>query len=65
MNALIPAILLFAIAQPVAVQDASKGHAVFKKCKSCHIIGPEAKSKTGPNLTGVIGRPTGSYVGYG
>ncbi|MBL4768623.1 MAG: cytochrome c family protein [Rhodobacteraceae bacterium] len=64
MKALIPAILLIAISQPAAAQDTSQGETVFKKCKSCHMIGPEAKNKTGPNLTGVIGRPAGTYEGY-
>lgn len=64
MRAIIPAILYLAIAHPVIAQDAVMGEKIFKKCKSCHMIGPEAKNKTGPNLTGVIDRPAGSYEGY-
>ena len=41
--------------------DAVKGAKVFKKCKACHSIGPKAKNKVGPVLTGVIGRPAASY----
>lgn len=36
------------------------GAKVFKKCKSCHQIGENAKNKIGPQLNGVIGRTMGS-----
>jgi len=45
-------------------QDAAQGGKVFKKCKSCHMVGEGAKNRVGPNLTGVIGRPAGSMDGY-
>jgi cytochrome c2 len=44
--------------------DAGAGATVFKKCMACHQIGPDAKSKVGPVLTGVIGRPAGSFEGF-
>jgi len=31
---------------------------------ACHQIGPDAQSKVGPVLTGVIGRPAGSFEGF-
>jgi len=40
--------------------DAEKGERVFKKCKSCHELGPDAKAKTGPILNGIIGRAAGA-----
>ena len=44
--------------------DAAKGESVFKKCASCHMVGPEAKNKVGPLLTGVFGRQAGGVEGY-
>ncbi|MDJ0614319.1 MAG: cytochrome c family protein [Rhizobiaceae bacterium] len=48
----------FAEGDPVA------GEAVFKKCSSCHMIGPDAKNKVGPALTGIIGMTAGTVEGY-
>lgn len=33
----------------------SAGEKVFKKCKSCHQVGENAKKKTGPVLNGIVG----------
>ncbi len=44
--------------------DAAKGEKVFKKCKACHDVGPEAKNKVGPNLTGVVGRHIAIEEGF-
>jgi cytochrome c len=45
-------------------QDAAAGAKVFVKCKVCHQIGEGAKNNVGPVLTGVVGRPAGTYPGY-
>jgi cytochrome c len=45
-------------------QDADAGGKVFVKCKACHQIGENAKNMIGPVLTGVVGRPAGTYPGY-
>ncbi len=52
------------LAVPAFSQSAADGEKIFKKCKACHKIGPEAKNSVGPILTGVIGRPAGSVEGY-
>ncbi len=46
--------------------DIAAGEKIFTtKCKVCHAVpGPAAKNLVGPNLTGVIGRKTGSEPGY-
>ena len=44
--------------------QAAAGEAVFKKCKACHEVGPQAKNKVGPQLTGVVGRPAGAVDGF-
>lgn len=44
--------------------DAVKGEKTFKKCMSCHMIGPDAKAKVGPPLTGIVGKKAGTYEGF-
>ncbi len=48
----------------VLAQDASKGEGVFKRCRACHTIGPAATNKTGPALTGIVGRKAASAPGF-
>jgi cytochrome c len=45
-------------------QDAAAGEKVFQKCRACHQIGDGAHNMVGPALTGVVGRPAGTYPGY-
>ncbi len=47
-----------------AAGDAAKGEKVFRKCKACHQVGPEASNKTGPVLNGVVDRAAGSVDGF-
>ncbi len=43
-------------------QDAAAGEQIFvKKCKVCHQLG---KNAVGPDLTGMIGRKSGSVEGF-
>lgn len=44
--------------------DVKKGEKVFKKCKACHAVGPDAKNKVGPELNGIVGRKVASVEGY-
>ncbi len=53
-----------AVAQDAMAGDAAKGEKVFKKCAACHSVGPDAKSKTGPVLNGIVGRPAASVEGF-
>ncbi len=62
-----------AAAEPAATEQATdapdpeliaKGEKVFKKCKACHQIGEGASNRTGPILTGVVGRPAASVEGF-
>lgn len=52
------------VAGAAMAQDAARGEDVFRKCKSCHQIGAGARNRTGPVLTGVVGRRAGSFQGY-
>lgn len=56
----------FLFAAPSFAQegDAAAGESVFRKCASCHNVGPDAKNKVGPVLTGVVGRTAGTYEDY-
>ena len=41
-----------------------EGAEVFKKCRACHDVGPEAKNKVGPLLNGIMGRKVGTIDGF-
>jgi cytochrome c len=43
--------------------DIAAGEATFKKCESCHNNAQGGPNMTGPNLWGVVGRPTASHPG--
>lgn len=45
-------------------QDAAAGETVFKKCIACHAVGEGAKTKVGPVLNGIVGRPAASIEGF-
>lgn len=44
--------------------DAGKGEKVFKKCMSCHTVGPDASNKVGPVLNDMFGRAAGTFPDY-
>jgi len=45
-------------------QDAAAGEGVFRQCRACHTIGPNARNLVGPELNGLDGRKAGSVDGY-
>ena len=52
-------------AVPAALKgNAEAGKAAFRKCASCHQVGPSARGGFGPKLSGVIGRRAGSTSDY-
>ncbi len=51
---LIAAVSVAAAVPAFAEGDATAGEKVFKKCKACHAVGPDAKNKVGPMLNGVV-----------
>ncbi len=61
---LIAALFVFATAGAGLAQDAEAGKSVFRKCMSCHQVGPDAKNKVGPALTDVVGRAAGTVKGF-
>lgn len=50
-------------AKPWDGGDAAAGKVVFAKCLLCH-YNEAGKTKIGPTLFGVVGRPSGSVEGY-
>lgn len=60
------AALLIACASTIQAlaQDVDAGEKTFKKCISCHQIGENAKSRTGPTLNGIIGRPAAGIADF-
>jgi cytochrome c2 len=56
--------LAFATVPAMAQGDAVAGEAVFKRCASCHAVGPDARNKVGPELNGLIGRVAGTVPDY-
>lgn len=62
--ALLSAGLLLATAAAAGAQDADAGARVFRKCKACHTVEPDAGNKTGPNLHNLFGRTAGTEEGY-
>ena len=41
-----------------------KGEQVFKKCRTCHMIGDGATTLIGPPQNGIVGRTAGTIPGY-
>lgn len=47
----------------LATADVAAGEKIFAKCTSCHNNAQGGPNMTGPNLYGVVGRPTASHAG--
>lgn len=52
------------IGELLAQADPAAGEKVFGKCKACHVAESGGANKVGPNLWGVVGRPTASAAGF-
>jgi cytochrome c len=55
---------LLALPTLALAQDAEAGKKVFQKCAPCHSVGPGATNKVGPNLSGLVGRKSGTEEGF-
>ena len=64
MRLIIAAAIASLFAGPALAADLENGAKVFKKCSTCHAIGPGATSRVGPPLNGLFGRKSGTYEGY-
>ncbi|MGF6116202.1 cytochrome c [Janthinobacterium lividum] len=61
---LAPVVTAQAAAPAALTGNAEAGKAAFRKCASCHQVGPSARGGFGPKLTGVIGRKAGATTDY-
>jgi cytochrome c len=65
MKVLVLAAAAMVAASGVAnAQDAAAGEQVFKQCRACHLVGPDARHLVGPLLNGLEGRKAGTIEGY-
>jgi len=44
--------------------DPANGESVFRRCASCHRVGPDANNAVGPALNGVVGRQAGTHPDF-
>jgi|SRR5262249_34068151 len=58
------AALMMATSAVAQEGNAEEGAEVFKKCRACHDVGPEAKNKVGPLLNDIVGRKAGTIEGF-
>ena len=61
---LIAAVISVAGTGVAAAQDLTAGATSYKKCVTCHDVGPTAKNKVGPLLNGLNDRKSGTVAGY-
>ena len=57
-------ILLMLAGQASAAGDPKNGAFLFRRCASCHAVGPYAGAGYGPQLNGIIGRRAASTKDY-
>jgi cytochrome c len=57
-------LMLLAAAQASAAGNAKVGETLFKRCASCHQVGPYAQGGFGPQLNGIVGRRAASTRDY-
>ncbi|WP_421982139.1 c-type cytochrome [Roseibium sp.] len=60
----LPAIVFWLLCSAALADDFGDpvaGETVFKKCKSCHMVGEGAKHRIGPHLNGIFGRQAGTH----
>ena len=57
-------VCLSPVRAPAQEGNAADGADVYKKCRACHDVGPDAKNKVGPPLNGILGRQAGTIEGF-
>jgi cytochrome c len=59
-----PAAAAVPLPELLAKADPKKGEALTKPCSACHTFDKGGANKVGPNLYGVVNRPTASVAGF-
>lgn len=62
--AAVTALFLLMFTTAVAEGDAAHGEKVFSRCSTCHSV-DTPRTRMGPHLMGVVGRPMASVADYG
>jgi cytochrome c len=62
--ATIAAVCTLSTASVAADGNPTEGEEIFKACRACHQVGPDAKNALGPVLNGIVGRKAGSVEGF-
>lgn len=63
-------LLTAALVSPVSIEAApanspeAAGKLLFMRCAACHNVKPGEPNKVGPNLSGVVGRKSGTAKGF-
>lgn len=57
-------VLLLSVSPAAHADPIADGAEVFKKCRTCHQVGEDAKNLVGPKLNGLFGRTAGSIEGF-
>jgi cytochrome c len=67
LSAALSAVILLITFGDVALAqegNAENGAEVFKRCRTCHMVGADARNLVGPVQNGLIGRQAGTYEAY-
>ena len=48
----------------LAAADVAEGEKIFRKCKACHTVEKDGKSRSGPNLYDIVGGPVAAREGF-
>ena len=51
-------------ASAAEIGDAERGASLWRKCKSCHMVGQGARNRVGPHLNELFGRKAASVEDY-
>jgi cytochrome c len=57
-------LIVLSASAALADGDPQRGERAFSKCSACHSI-EKPRTRLGPHLMGVVGRPAGSVTDYG
>ena len=57
-------LLLLPVLAPAPANAEEDGARAFTPCRACHSLDPAERGLPGPNLSGLIGRPTGGAADF-
>lgn len=59
-----PFLFLIGLERALADGHSEEGARLFRRCASCHEVGPDARNKVGPQLNEIMGRVAASAEGF-